>query len=499
MKKIIISTIAAILVAAGLFYTIRTINAPEITHISLKDGGSAMHYIVEVGLTEPHPVQVEYTESASGKTWRTALCEPDTLHTIHLLMLKAGTDYSYKVIVNNKAFHYSTAKYELKTREQSPWLVNRWVVDERPHDASALGNGMIMMTSCKIPGSIMLMDGDGEIRWYWQVDDIGVRSAQVTPRGTILAMLRPPMVDTKEEEAQTEAEVKAGEDKQPLKKGAMGFAGGTAVAEIALDGTVLWRFDLPETQTEKQYQVLHHDLILTENNEIATLYRPIKLVDGARFGHPGAVDTLGGDGIMWLDTLGHITRTWSAWDHWDIDNDPYLERFKDDRFHINGFCFDDKGNYYISAPIEDQIWKINGETEEIEWRFGRAGDFQMDTTKYFSFEHAPHFNAEGDLMLFDNGVWDKVSGAKSFTLDEENMTATIKIDAPLPTHLFTSRMGSAYLMPNGNLLQTSSKRGAVLVTDRKGEILWYANMAFAPYRSVFVPDGTWDAWFTSKR
>jgi hypothetical protein len=38
-----------------------------------------------------------------------------------------------------------------------------------------------------------MVDGKGSVKWYWQIDDIGVRAATLTPRGTLLAMLRPPV------------------------------------------------------------------------------------------------------------------------------------------------------------------------------------------------------------------------------------------------------------------------------------------------------------------
>jgi hypothetical protein len=52
-------------------------------------------------------------------------------------------------------------------------------------------------------------------------------------------------------------------------------------------------------------------------------------------------------------------------------------------------------------------------------------------------------------------------------------------------------MGSAYELDNGNLLQTSSKTGSVLVTDKMGKVLWELNAYFIPYRAIYVPEETW--------
>ena len=101
----------------------------------------------------------------------------------------------------------------------------------------------------------------------------------------------------------------------------------------------------------------------------------------------------------------------------------------------------------------------------------------------------------GDLMLFDNGLHNQRSGGKAFRLDEENRTAQITINALLPADKYTSRMGNASILPNGNLLQCSSKTSSVMVTDKEGKVLWESVLHFAPYRAVYVPVETWDKYF----
>ena len=81
-------------------------------------------------------------------------------------------------------------------------------------------------------------------------------------------------------------------------------------------------------------------------------------------------------------------------------------------------------------------------------------------------------------MLFDNGLHNQRSGGKAFRLDEENRTAETTINALLPADKYTSRMGNASILPNGNLLQCSSKTGSVMVTDKEGKVLWEKCPAF---------------------
>ena len=77
---------------------------------------------------------------------------------------------------------------------------------------------------------------------------------------------------------------------------------------------------------------------------------------------------------------------------------------------------------------------------------------------------------------------------------DETAETTLKVK--LPKDKYTSRMGSAYLMPNGNLLQCSSKTGSILITDQSGKVLWESRMAHAPYRALYVSADLFKNYFT---
>lgn len=492
MKRLIF--FVCILIAGAVIGCIYLSDRNTIVEVTLTSpGNTAMYNRAKIVLQKPAPIYIEYTENLTGKKFRTVTTSSDTLHHLDLLLLKANTEYTYQIVIDN-LFKQKSKPLTFKTREQSSWLVNHWFSEKHPHDSSALGDGMILVCFGRLPGYMALIDNEGEVRWYWQVDDVGVRAASLTPRGTILAMLRPFEMDKIDDAPQTPAEIANEEHKKPMRRGSMGFAGGTGLAEVSLTGEMMWRLDLDKIEKEKDYQIIHHDIWMDEENHIHTLYRPKKIAEIPVNGKM-VTDTLGGDGIMVIDTLGNVLKTWSAWDVWDVANDPYIDEYRYDRFHMNGLCFDKDGNYLVSNPIEDQIWKIDRQSGKLLWKFGRNGDFKMDTTAYFSFQHSPYISEQGDLMLFDNGLYDKRSGAKAFKLDEKNLTAETVINAPLPPDKYTSRMGNAYLMPNGNLLQCSSKTGSIMVTDKSGKVLWESIMYYAPYRAVYVPVETWDKYF----
>ena len=60
-----------------------------------------MYNKVDILLAKSAPVYIEYTEKKTGKSYRTRTSHADTLHHIDLLLLKANTEYTYRVIIDN--------------------------------------------------------------------------------------------------------------------------------------------------------------------------------------------------------------------------------------------------------------------------------------------------------------------------------------------------------------------------------------------------------------
>ena len=490
LKKI--TVLLAILALVVLGFVLYSYNSVSIKSIQLSSPDNyAFQEQVDIALNKAEPVFIRYWEDGSAEKYKTIVSPKAIHHSIPLLLLETGSNYKYQVIIKG-LINVPSEIFSFKTRAQSPWLVHNWVKQENPHDATALDNGLVMLCNARLPGYIAMVDAKGAIRWYWQTDDIGVRAATITPKGTILAMLRPPMKDEIDDTPKENVELLREMDK-PTRRGAMGFAGGTAIAEIDLTGKQLWRIDMDKVDGGK-YKIIHHDIRMDKSGHVATLIRTNKSFDMSQVGGKG-IDTLGGDGILVMDTTGKVIWKWDIWDVWDIKNDSLIQKFAYDRFHLNSLNFDTDGNYLVSVAIEDQIWKINAGTGKVMWKLGEHGNFKMDTSVYFSFQHSAHINPKGDLMVFDNSLWRKESGAVSFSLDTVNWVATTKIHAILPKNKYSSRMGSAYVLPNDNLLQTSSKTGNVMVTDLKGNVLWQLNSYFVPYRSEYIPASLWDKYF----
>ncbi|NKI27439.1 hypothetical protein HCG49_12790 [Arenibacter sp. 6A1] len=478
----------------GFYYYNSDIKIEKVELVS--PDNSALKEDIHIALNKESSLYVEYWKEGESKKYRTPVSESKVDHTVHLVLLEPNTTYEYQIIING-LLNRSTKHRSFKTREQSAWMVHNWIKEEKLNDATALGEGLVMLCYRGYPGYIAMVDGKGTIRWYWQDKTMGVRLATITPRNTILALLAPA---NRDEFKTTEKGKETGVATYYLRTGKIGFVGGTEIAEIDLEGNVLWR-----TNIEEKDIVFHHDLQMNQKNQVMSIFRDYKMYDLEGTGM--AKDTLWGDGVMIMDTLGKVVKKWSAWDVWDISKDKRIKEYAGDRFHFNSLSLDADGSYLLSTPVENQVWKVDSNTGKIKWKLGRDGDFEMDSTAYFYFQHNAHLNKYGDLMLFDNGDFspndttkiNKLSRSLSFELDTVKMKAKLKINATLPSLYYTARMGATFLMPNNNILQTSSKTGGVVVTDQKGKVLWSLNSHFIPYRAEYVPSTIWRKYINFKQ
>ncbi len=317
-------------------------------------------------------------------------------------------------------------------------------------------NGYVLLSRRDEPGALYLLNARGKVVWYHEVKGTGFKTAHFTERRTLLSILG-------------------------SKEYATSY--GNQVLEISLEGDTL--LHLRKGQGDFTTNA-HHDVLLSPGNRIVMLNTVEKTFD-LRSKGGGAADTVKSDGILVLDRNGRKIWEWTVFDALDPLTDPDIVNTRTDWMHANSLSFDGDGHYLISFYNNGQIWKLHAQTGKVIWKFGRDGDFALPDSAAFDMGHAVHRNAEGDLMLFDNGVSREQSQALAFRLDEQALTATPTLRAQIPSYLFNDRMGSAYLAGPRHILQCCSKRNTVLLTDRAGTPLWILRCAFIPYRAEFIP------------
>ena len=226
MRRSLIYRIVVVVVLITMVF----IGARIYTHnISIKNiqlsspNNYAFQEQIDIELDKPASVYVRYWKKGAAEKFRTVKTSLSTAHSVPLLLLDTDTTYEYQVVID-RVINSKSKVFSFKTREQSPWLNINWLKNDVPHDAKAFGDGLLMICYARMPGYIALVNKEGRIVWHWQVDDIGVRAATLTPRGTILALLRPPKKDVLDDVPKEHRKILE-EIQKPMRRGKIGFAG----------------------------------------------------------------------------------------------------------------------------------------------------------------------------------------------------------------------------------------------------------------------------------
>ena len=216
-----------------------------------------------------------------------------------------------------------------------------------------------------------------------------------------------------------------------------------------------------------------------------------------------------------------------------------LEDDQGDWLHANSLVhgLDPDGGQFLWMSLRHQDWiiKIDVETDEVVWRLGAEGDFELvddldaDAQQVLSPElwmyhqHSPEIESqEGNrtrFLVFDNGnvrqgadgEWDLEADLYSrivgFELDEAQMQAAPTFtfgssDTDDPDHFFTAGRGDVDLLPAGDRLQYVvgwiDTPYIAEVTYPGGEAVWWASMPDGNelYRVNYFPslyETTW--WY----
>ncbi len=131
-------------------------------------------------------------------------------------------------------------------------------------------------------------------------------------------MLRPPVRDIIDDTPKQEAD-SLREMEKPIRRGALGFAGGTAVAEIDLTGKMLWRINM-DTVDRGKHKVIHHDVRMDKSGNVVVLTRNQKVFDMAKSGRFRNRYF----GRRWYFGNGQQREKiweWDVWNEWDMEHD----------------------------------------------------------------------------------------------------------------------------------------------------------------------------------
>jgi arylsulfate sulfotransferase len=203
----------------------------------------------------------------------------------------------------------------------------------------------------------------------------------------------------------------------------------------------------------------NHDFIyFNDNHYIVPAYVNRPNVNMTAYGGANSVELV--DFVFQEIQNNQVVFEWNSADFSEFlqQTDPiYYNQFatspKVDYFHFNSIAIDpNDNNFIVSARHMNQIYKINRTTGQIMWRFGGSNDdFNLTGNKIISHPHHATILANGNLLLFDNGVTKtpKESRIVEFAIDQNNFTATIA-NQYTETGRYFDIMGSAQKLQNDN-------------------------------------------------
>jgi hypothetical protein len=265
---------------------------------------------------------------------------------------------------------------------------------------------------------------------------------------------------------------------------------------VCIEDTALMRLDWNSRVLWERPMRAHHEIAVAENGDIYTLTSEEEVVFADFLPVP-----IINDYIVVLDGGGAVKKKISVFDLLrreiepiDIINiyakifDPrdflwrVLKRKADSRFildrmtafdvlhdntislaerDIDGVC--KKGDVLISACTMNLIGVVDIEAGRMRWTWG-DGKGELEG------QHHPTFLADGNVLIFDNGV--KREFSRLIELDPRKKEIVWEYHSLHPTPFFTSWGGAAQRLPNGNTLVTESGDGRVFEITRDGQIVW---------------------------
>ncbi|MBU1862944.1 MAG: arylsulfotransferase family protein [Candidatus Omnitrophica bacterium] len=227
---------------------------------------------------------------------------------------------------------------------------------------------------------------------------------------------------------------------------------------------------------ERNDFLMHHCITLSDRNTVLLITKETHRYRGRRVEWDVIVELSLDDGTL-------LSR-WSTFDHRNTlkkFHDPHpLDIAPDgtenqeepyDYYHLNWINVlpetklghDDyrfqKGHWLISLPHVNSIMILDRETKDVLWAWG-PGEVE--------FQHTPEMMANGNLLIFDNGIQRKYS--RVIELDPSRKE--IKWNYCPGEEFYSKEWGAAERLPNGNTLITDSEKGRAVEVTHDGDVVW---------------------------
>ena len=245
--------------------------------------------------------------------------------------------------------------------------------------------------------------------------------------------------------------------------------GDTTLRQIDLAGDTLRQTNIYAVNAE--LAKLHQPPILDFDHEAKLLPNGDTVVLGVTqktVNYMGKPTKFSGDMVIVLNQNFQVTWTWNGFNWLSTNRVGTDQPTPTDWLHANSVSWSpEDDDLIVSLRNQDWVIKIdydNGQGNgHIVWTLGNGGNFQAIANNtpqpWFSHQHDARYISDNTLLVFDDGNTrhDMDGGGDSrgqeWVLNEQNMTATLVANADLGN--YSTALGSAQMLPNGNLAFTS--------------------------------------------
>lgn len=250
----------------------------------------------------------------------------------------------------------------------------------------------------------------------------------------------------------------------------LGIGLGHQVVQYDWDGRQIWEWSVPRGFP-------HHDVIRLKNGNTLVL----AMEERAK-----------GDTLFEVTRKGHAIWTWRAEEHVDSIL-PAKAAHPNDLTHVNSlqelpenpwFAAGDErfrpGNLLLSARNLNAIFVVDRQSGDIVWSFRDGLDRQHEALM-----NGPGLPEPGKIQIFNNRQRSFSSDRQSEILEIDPRDGKIAWRYRAPG-FFTPTGGLQQLLPNGNVLLTSTRGGRVFEITRGGEVVWEWAPPYEPVRALRV-------------
>lgn len=158
--------------------------------------------------------------------------------------------------------------------------------------------------------------------------------------------------------------------------------------------------------------------------------------------------------VQELDAQKNVVFEWNSKDYFafkEVDSTRLTSTTTVDWTHCNALDLDKDGNFLLSSRHFNEITKINRTTGSVMWRLGgKANQFTFtNDSGMFLAQHDIRRISNGHITIFDNGNLVQPATAKEYTLDENNLKATLTWRYIKNNNQFSLATGNVQRLNNG--------------------------------------------------